>query len=209
MSYGFSEELVADLRRQLDDAQFRAANHLAARDKAIAEAREQAGEAEWHLRRAAELRTLLRHHVDREHADQYAEPDASPADGARRREFLDGMRKLIGYYDLHPELPSPEHAQLHVFPDRQPDAGPEWEFTEVARIAAAMGLTAQRERPNCHFRAIMHFSKAVEVHVATTARTDSSWKDGDELPQWFLHEQDVYAPHSAEIAGIDADGGAQ
>lgn len=195
----FSEELAADLRRQLDAAQQEAAEALGCRDKALATAREEAGYAEDHLRRAAELRTLLRRHVDPENAELYSEPDASIAASPKRREFLDGMRKLIEYYDLHPDLPAPENAQLHVFPDRKPDAGPEWEFTEVARIAAAMGLTAQRKRPNHHFSAVMSFSKSVDVHVATTRRTDSGWKDGDELPQWFLHEQDTYAP-AAEAA---------
>jgi len=214
MSYGFSPELVADLRRQIDDAQQMGTEALACRDKALETAREEAGYAEGHLRRATELRTLLRHYVDTENADQYTEPDASPAADSRRAEFLDGLRKMIEYYELHPDLPTPHGASMHVFPDEL--GNPDQECAEVVRIATAMGLTAQRKRPNHHFSASMRFSDAVEVAVATTTRTDHGWKNGDELPQWFLHEQATYAPQACDdgeggegAAAVDAAGGAR
>jgi len=210
VSYGFSDALVADLRRQLSDAQQMGAEALACRDKALETAREEAGYAARHLRRATELRTLLRHYVDNEHADQYIEPDASPAADSRRAEFLDGLRKVTEYYELHPDLPTPHGATMHVFPER---GNPDQECAEVTRIATAMGLTAERKRPNCHFSASMRFSNAVEIAVATTSRTDHDWKNGDELPQWFLHEQATYAPQKRSgcegAESVGAAGGAR
>lgn len=191
MSYGYSQELITDLRRQFKDAQALGTECLAARDKALATAREEAGYAEGHLQRATELRTLLRDHVDAGNADQYADP-ATPAASPRRREFLDGLRKLLEFYELHPDLPTPHSADLNVFPDGRGDD--EQEIAQVARMASALGIAARRPKPNFHFRAEIKFSEAVDLSFVSTALTDKDWKPGDELPQWFLHEQATYAP---------------
>lgn len=200
MNRGYFQELAEDLRRQLKDAHESGAEALACRDKALATAREEAGYAEGHLQREAELRRLLRDVVDPGNYERYADPASSTVADPRRGEFLDGLRKLIEYYDLHPDLPTPSSVDLNVFADDR--SGPDEEIAQVARLAASIGLTASRKQPNHHFRATMQFSERVGLSVVSCQRTESDWKVGDPLPEWFVREQAIYGQQPATaVAG--------
>ncbi|MEV0589312.1 hypothetical protein [Nonomuraea sp. NPDC050310] len=61
------------------------------------------------------------------------------SDGSRRREIVEDLRSLADFLESHPELPTPRHVDVMVFPRHEAPADAD-AVAEVRRIAAQLGV---------------------------------------------------------------------
>ncbi|MGH6655557.1 MAG: hypothetical protein ACRDVE_10170 [Actinocrinis sp.] len=184
----FSPEMIRHLHNQLQAALQDAKRAETLRDEKLATVRYQATCASQHATRAQELGRLLAY-ADPDNAELYKAEAGEPKDMSKLETFLDGLRKLIEFYKLHPDVPVPSHSTITLYAH---NAEPDEEIAGTARIAELMGVKARREAPNDHFRGTLVFGGSVTLETVSCKRTDSTWHTRDPLPQWFVQEQARY-----------------
>lgn len=63
------------------------------------------------------------------------------SDGSRRREIVEDLRRLADFLESRPELPTPRHVDVMVFPRHEVPAATDADaVAEVRRIAAHLGV---------------------------------------------------------------------